>query len=233
MSGDIETNPGPIYKLCPQCDRYISILRKKFVYVVTFFAKHLEPSQRLPYSVSIVNADAWSPDITPDLTQTTAASLSTSSTDVTNTSLDPSTSFELLNDLAHDVNSRIIVGEKLNDTPSAAKTKQIEIHQLKTQEYEGSAKWAKRSAVVNAQWWLKYKFDQIGKRLSNRKYYYYSQPTIRSKQILCAYHLNPLPARKRMWDAYHANPSPIKRKARDAYHAHPWAHTMSMKLSCQ
>ena len=68
-----------------------------------------------------------------------------------------------MEDPAHDVNSSIIVGEKLDDTPSTAKTEQIEIHQLKTQEYEGSAKWAKRNAAVNAQRRLKYKLNPIGK----------------------------------------------------------------------
>ena len=28
LSGDIETNPGPIHKLCPQCDVYIHIKKK-------------------------------------------------------------------------------------------------------------------------------------------------------------------------------------------------------------
>ena len=70
------------------------------------------------------------------ITQTTGASLSTSPTDVPNTSLDPNTSFGLLDDTAYDVSCSIIVGEKLNDTPNTTKTEQIEIQPLKNQEYK-------------------------------------------------------------------------------------------------
>ena len=55
-------------------------------------------------SNSIVNLDARS----PDLTQTTGASLSVTPTDVTNTSLDLSTSIGLLDDKAHEISSSII-----------------------------------------------------------------------------------------------------------------------------
>ena len=46
LSGDIETNPGPVYKLCPEYDSRIHI-KKRFAYAVTFYAKSLEPLQRL------------------------------------------------------------------------------------------------------------------------------------------------------------------------------------------
>ena len=224
LSGDIETNPGPIHKLCPQCDRHIHIKKKVCLCGYVFCKKYRTFTKVTSPSVNTVNLDACS----PDLTQTTGASLSTSPTDVTNTSSDFCTSVGPLDDKAHEVSSSITVVEKLNDTPSTVKTEQIEIHQLKAHEYKGclsqpskgSAKWARRSAVVNAQRRLKYKLNPIGKRLSCRKYYY-SQPTIRSQQVLRAYHLNPLPAQKRKFDAYHANSSPVKRKVRDAYHANP------------
>ena len=60
-----------------------------------------------------------------DLTQITGASLSTSPTDVPNTSLDPSTSFGLLDDTAYDVSCSIIVGEQVDILISTNQALQI------------------------------------------------------------------------------------------------------------
>ena len=93
-----------------------------------------------------------------------------------------------------------------------------------SQPSEGSVKWSKRSAMVNAKRRLQYKLNPIGKRLLNQRYYN-SRCDIRSQKVLDAYHANPSNAKRRMFDAYHANPSPIKEKARerarDAYAANP------------
>ena len=157
--------------------------------------------------------------------KTGCAVLSTSPNDVTNTSLDPSTSVGLLNDTAHDVRCSTTTGEKLDDSNNTPKPEEIteKAHVYKgslSQPSVGSAKWARRSAAVNEKRRLKYRLNPKGKRLSSKKIYQ-SQSNIRSQQVLRAYHLNQSPAKKRMLDAYHANPSPIKRKARDAYHANP------------
>ena len=46
LSGDIETNPGPVNKLCPECDGRIHI-KKKVCLCGYIYAKSLEPLQRL------------------------------------------------------------------------------------------------------------------------------------------------------------------------------------------
>ena len=72
LSGDIETNPRPVHKLCPQCDRHIHI-RKKVCLCGYVFCKNYRTFTKVTSpSVSTVNLDACS----PDLTQTTGASLS-------------------------------------------------------------------------------------------------------------------------------------------------------------
>ena len=146
---------------------------------------------------------------------TGCALLTTSPDDVTNTSLDTSTSFRLSEDTARNVSHSTATGEKLNDhctSETEGITVKAHVHKdFLSQSSESSTKWARRSAVVNKKQRIKYWLNPKGKQLSSSKYYY-SQPILRSQQVLRAYHLNPSPMKKRMLDAYHKNPSPIKKE---------------------
>ena len=98
-------------------------------------------------SISTGNVDACAP-------KTGYALPSTSPNDVTNTSVDPSTSVGLLDDTAHDVSCSMTAGEELNISYSTAKTEEIAV---KAHVYKGSlsqpsvssAKWVRCSAAVN------------------------------------------------------------------------------------
>ena len=221
LSGDIETNPGPVYKVCPECDSRIHIKKNVCLCGYVLCKKSRSFTKVTSPSISTANVETSNA-----YTQKAGcALLSTSPNDVTDTSLDPSTSVGLLGDTAHNVSSNTTIGEKLNDSYITAITEDITVksHVTKdslSQPSKGSAKWARRSAVVNEKRRLKYKINPKGKRLSSSKHYH-SQPNIRSQQVLRAYHLNPSPAKKRMLDAYHANPSPIRQRVMDVYHANP------------
>ena len=221
LSGDIETNPGPVYKVCPEYDSHIHIKKKVCLCGYILCKRSRKFTKVVSPSVSTVSVEPSG----ACAEKTGCAVLSTSPNDVTNTSLDPSTSVGLLDDTAHDVRCSTTTGEKLDDSNSTPKPEEIteKAHVYKgslSQPSVGSAKWARRSAAVNEKRRLKYRLNPKGKRLSSKKFYQ-SQSNIRSQQVLRAYHLNPSPAKKRMLDAYHANPSPLKSKARDAYLANP------------
>ena len=157
LSGDIETNPGPFHRTCPQCNEYIHIKRKVCSCGYIFSKKIRNITKVISPSVSTVNleiSDACSP--APDIIQNSGcASLSTSPIDVTVKSLDP-TSIELVDDTAHDATSSTIVGETLQDTHSAGSADDPTYVCKSSLPESSSAKWARRSAVVNEQRRLKY-----------------------------------------------------------------------------
>ena len=48
LSGDIETNPGPFHRLCPQCNEGIHI-KRKVCSCGYIFSKKIETLQMLPH----------------------------------------------------------------------------------------------------------------------------------------------------------------------------------------
>ena len=147
LSGDIETNPGPVYKVCPKCDSRIHIKKKVCLCGYILCKKSRSFTKAISSSISTVNADTCTQ-------KAGCASLSASPNDDTNTPLDLSTSFGLLDDTGHDVGCSTTVREKLNDSSSTAKTEDITVKSYVykgslSQPSKGSVKWARRCAVVN------------------------------------------------------------------------------------
>ena len=164
LSGDIENNPGPFHRICPECNGSIHIKKQVcscgyiFCKKIKNFIKFTSPSVS---TLNVKVSNACSPS--PDITQTTGcASLSTSPFDVTVKSLD-STSIELVDDTAHDATSSTTVGETLNDTHSTSITKDPTSACNSSLPENSSTKWARRSAVVNEQRRLKYALNPKGK----------------------------------------------------------------------
>ena len=231
LSGDIETNPGPVvYKICPKCEEKVHIKKKSCLCGHIFIKKSRDfKAKNLP-SISCTGAVDLELSSTGTIQTTTCAPLSKSPIDVTNKSLDSNTSIGLSDVIAHDVSCSAPVGEtslhtqnESDVTSEAMKDYYSDSHVDKDSQNrlsESSVKWAKRSSRVNARRRLAYKLNPEEKRFSSQKYYH-SQPGIRSQQVLHAYHANPSPAKKRMLDAYHSHPSPIKQRSQDTYHTNP------------
>ena len=175
LSGDIETNPGPFHRLCPECNEHIHIKKKVCSCGYIFCKKSRNFTKVASPLVSTVNVEI-SDGCSPEITQTTdCASLLTSPIDVTIKSLDPTTSVGLVDDIAYDASSSTAVGETLHNTHSIATTEDptLNTHVSKGSPSEGSsAKWVKRSAMVNEKRRLKYKLNPKHKRLSRSKYYH-------------------------------------------------------------
>ena len=102
---------------------------------------------------------------------TGCALITTSPDDVTNTSLDTSTSFGLSEDIARNVSHSTATGEKLIDhctTETEGITVKAHVHKdFPSQSSVSSAKWARHSAVVNKQRRIKYRLNPKGKQLSS------------------------------------------------------------------
>ena len=102
LSVDIETNPWPFHRTCPQCNERVHIKRKVCSCGYIFSKKIRSITKVISPSVSTVNVEISDACSAPDITQTSGcALLSTGPIDVTIKSLD-SISIELIDDTARD-----------------------------------------------------------------------------------------------------------------------------------
>ena len=241
LSGDIETNPGPITtKTCPSCDAQIHI-RKKICtcgYAFNQNYQNLKAVNMFPICASPSSyTGTLNPDVLIELDDTTldiSCRTQTKNRSKEGENKMVATESEGESESENEGEIETESENKMVDTETEGEIDRVDNESMSVDFYaekgslsqlsEGSIKWGKRSEEVNAKRRLQYKLNPIGKRLINQAYYY-SQPETRREKVLHAYHSNPSPAKRRMRDTYHANPSPIKEKARqrarEAYSTNP------------
>ena len=247
LSGDVETNPGPVTKTCPSCDLQIHIRKKICMCGYAFNRNHLNltsPSVNYTNTLNPVERDDTA---LLETTYTKHESIGEYSMvdpanegepEGTNKMVDAENEGEILstNTMVDAVNEGEILSANTmvdaeNEGEIESTNKMVGIsanfHVGKgflSQPSKGSVQWGKRNQEVNAKRRLQYKLNPEGKRLINQMYYS-SQPETRREKVLSAYHANPSPSKRSMQEAYHSNPSPIKDKARqrarEAYNANP------------
>ena len=243
LSGDIETNPGPITtKTCPSCDTQIHIRKKICACGYAFNQNYQNLKAVNTFPICASPSSYINPDVLSELDDTTLdISCRTQAKNRSKEGENKRVATE--SEEESESENKIVATESKGESESENKrvntesegeidrvdneSTNIDFHAEKgslSQLSEGSIKWGKRIEEVNAKRQLQYKLNPIGKLLINQMYYY-SQPETRREKVLHAYHSNPASAKRRMRDTYHANPSPIKEKARqrarEAYSTNP------------
>ena len=182
LSGDIEVNPGPIYRDCPECNQKVHIKQKNCTCGHIFDKKSRSFSK--PY-IPIDSLELSTECATGATQESICPVIPGSPVDKTSTSVDSEISTGLL---TAPVSCSVPVRHSLDVSHGfIVSDESLEEHQSHTQiqplsqPLKRSSKWSKHSAKVNAKRQLKYNLDPMGKRRSSLQYYY-SQPDVRKKR---------------------------------------------------